>query len=853
MPNNYIYDYLYPVLWKTISKALQLCVSYQLNRQTEDLIETNPNLITCFDDLLKIKPKPDEHITEGLYSTHQKRRKVYPRILKLTLKAFKEAQEIHAKGAILIPSPLYIIYHLFIVPQHSYTAAYSFTSCCSFLYHILHLHPIHPHIIDSPNNIFKDRLFSEKQVMRALSEFESFEVLKARWPKETFDNIKLNNKIKTPEIQSFVGHILASKGIAHLWFKDKDKNSVEEFLSFANKNNFSKVLRKKMFSTRFRRSSRYREFPEWGEIINLIYGFPFPVKGADVVFFGGLKPSSKGGLILSISGRAGVGKTSMALSMADAFSPFGTRCFYISLEEEIEDIEKRILSLRPHVENDLSYFNKSTDWFYGYKYPETIKLNDFNNELEPMSEKLNDIRSGQVSEQIPSICPYIIVIDNIAELFSNEDTIKYEIIENFIQKCRNLNAIVILICPAGLTETFNIEYMVDVEIELQYKDIDKENAKPFRIFNLYKTRHQLSRQGSHLFHLTGSRGFRIIPQIPSQIDRKEKIQRNLHDDSKIIHILNFLNNDVTIATKTISNNINNNLDNKDLSRKYFLKLFPRTHLLIHGMGSSGKAGFAIKLLLTPPINSYLTLDDIKNIDFSHLSFRRKILIISFLYPEKYYTELIFDKKDIHRKIKNVYSSLNKPIVDFLTLYPGYLSPQDFLNKVTRKLDEAELRGDPFTGVLIDGLHNVFLQFEKLQNSNMVWPMLYNILARYNLTVVSTFTNFSVSDRLIEIESVKNKGPINSTVPDYLSIQKGMSPFYHALVKASDYYFILESLTIPSTGSKKYLLAVRSAINQPVPDEYLEWDRENNMFIDVLSLNKLTEFIETESDKSDIIA
>ncbi len=38
--------------------------------------------------------------------------------------------------------------------------------------------------------------------------------------------------------------------------------------------------------------------------------------------------------------------------------------------------------------------------------------------------------------------------------------------------------------------------------------------------------------GAHIFHLSGPDGFRISPQIPSQIDRKERFHRNLFDRNK---------------------------------------------------------------------------------------------------------------------------------------------------------------------------------------------------------------------------------------------------------------------------------------------------------------------------------
>ncbi|WP_158993960.1 ATPase domain-containing protein [Mucilaginibacter sp. L196] len=834
-----IYHYMFPILWDCISQALELCISYSSPEKRDLLVETNPELIKCFADVLKITPKADKHIVEGLYESHQDRQKQYPRVLKLTLRAFDDAQQIGSrKDKYLIPSPLYIIYQLLTVPDNSFTAAYSITACKSFLYYILN---IHPQRHKSESNNPESRLFTESQVMDALADFEGFDIQSGRWPKE-FLNVEMDysGSVKMPIIKSFVGHFLAAKGIAHLWFPDKDK--ALEFLTKDKANTFIDSLRKKIARVKFRKSAHYRELPEWGEVINQIFGFPIPIKGAEVVFFGGLKPASDGGLVISVSGRAGVGKTSFALALANSFSPFGTSCFYISLEENVDDIEKRILTIKPQVEKELNFFNGKMNWFFGIDFPGRVAIDALSAEINAIADDLHTKKNKSIKDEKVIACPYIFVIDNINESVIDFDNNYYQQIEYFIETCRKLNSIILILTPESIPEKLKIEYLVDIGIELKHKGVDIDDDKPIRIFNLFKTRHQLSRQGAHIFHMTGKEGFRISPQIPSQIDRKERIQQNLHDETKSIHTLNFLyekeHDKITSTAEKLDIKRNAVKSSKkiDADEGMFLNLYSRSNILIHGFGSAGKAGFAMSLLLSPPVESTIEINTIQNLSFGHLKFRRNILIISFLYPEQYYRELAFEKKNIQSRIKQLYKDIPDPLIEYIVLYPGYLSPQDFLNKVTRKLDEAILRGQPFTGVLVDGLHNVFLQFEKLQESNMVWPMLYNILSRYELMVVSTFTNFSLNDKLLEIDSYK-VNDANHSSSDHLLLQKGMAPFLHALVKGSDYYFFMEQHISEADGSKRYLIAVKGAINK-VPTELLEWDRQKNTLRDVYPLSSL---------------
>lgn len=834
MDTNNLYIDLIPKLWKSISSALKLCVELDQQKKPENIVENNPDLIDCFIELDSIKDVLDPHISLGLYESHRKRKDLQPRILSLTIRAFEDAQNIKTtKNSYLIPSPLGIIYKLFIVPSHSYTAAYAIYTVTQFLEQIFDISPAHPSLTLSKTT--RERIIFEEQVNSALYDFENFESMQGRWPKILPEYaVNGKEKVRSPEWQSFVGHFVAMKGIAHLWFGKSEKktaiDNVKDFLCFDD-SDIKNQIRNRIITNRFRLSSKFKQIPEWGSIINQIFGYPIPLKGADVLFFGGLKPSSTGGLVISLSGGAGVGKTSFALSLADAYSPFGTKCLYISLEEDIKDLEKRLANLKPQIQKELRFFNKGNiDWFSGIKYTPNVDIETFTQEINEIAQELNEVNTVN-KIKLNKYIPYIIVVDNINELISKSGSREYSKIETFIEACRKLNSVILLISPEGLPKDIKLEYLVDVGIELTHKNLDKEDKKPIRIFNLFKTRHQMSRQGSHIFHMSGNEGFRLAPQIPSQIDRKEKIERSLADEKNKIHSLNFIKDGKT----------NYKIANCK-GRDAFISLYPTTNILVHGYGSAGKAGFSLKLLLSPPVGKEIKLDKIEEYDFSSLRYKRNILIISFLYPEKYYDELISEK--IHKEISHQYSGLVKPKVDYIILYPGYLSPQDFLKKITSKLDEATLEGVPYTGVLIDGLHNVFLQFEKLQNSNMVWPMLYNILSRYSLTVVSTFTNFSLNDKLIAEDGDKNQ-LIRQSIPDHMLLQKGMSPFLHALVKATDYYFFMEELSF--NRQKRYLLGVKGSIKQNVPEEFLEWSRDLNNFTAIYTRKELMSFLQEENE------
>lgn len=826
MMTEYIYSKEGAEILYCICKALKICIS--IGKENKNLVPENPKLIKCFSSLQY--SSFDLHISEGLFDRHQERgEKVYPRILKLTINAFNDASEITVKSRFVIPSPISILYYALIVPDLPQTAGYSLASCRTLLFNLLETNYIKNNGGITDGNFLNK--IDEESISQSFDSFIRNTKISRSWPKD------LGNNSLTHYINQLVGHFLAMKSIAHLSFNSQ--KDAEIFLQYENKNKFLFEFGSNLISSRFRLSNKYEELPETGEIINQLYGIPLPLKGAEIVFFGGLKPSSSGGLVLGLSGQAGIGKTSFALALANSLAPLKIKCFYLSLEEGENDIKKRLFSLQTPLEKKLSFYIKSKYWFYPKTKKEKLSLVDL---LHIIKSIKNEIEIDYQDSNYDKQCQSVIVIDNLNEFTTDP---QYDLIEELVQQTRELKSIVILIGGEGVLEKLKMEYLIDIGINLMHEGINQKGDKPLRLFNLYKTRHQLSRQGTHVFHMSGDEGFRISPQIPSQMDRKEKLKKLLHDESKIIHVLNYLNDDKTLIPLNLDyftkrNKIEANsliIPKGQTNNTHFFRLFPRTHILVHGYGSSGKAGFGLKMLLTPPIENSISTISLKNKDFSSSFYRRKVLTISFLYPKKYYHDLIHEKVGLQKIVSRNYPNLQDPIIDYLIFYPGFISPEDFINKITRKLDKAILDGQPFNGVLLDGLHNVFLQFKNLQDNDMVWPLLYNILARYDLTVVSTFTNFAMNDRLLDDDPSKRNNIINQSLPDHMLMQKGMAPFLHALVKASDFYFFLEQLVLKS-GERKYLLATKSAISQEIPTELLEWDRQRNVFTEIHPYKKI---------------
>ncbi len=187
---------------------------------------------------------------------------------------------------------------------------------------------------------------------------------------------------------------------------------------------------------------------------------------------------------------------------------------------------------------------------------------------------------------------------------------------------------------------------------------------------------------------------------------------------------------------------------------------------------------------------------------------RRILVVSFLYPESYYVK---QYKGIIHRLRNKGINVKGSRLECSVFSPGFLHPEDFVEQIARKIESARLEGRPFTGVLLDGLHNVFLSFPVLQKRQMVWPMLYRILAINRLTIVTTFTTFVLDLRKEQSEEEQE------------ILLKGHAPLLHALVQAADFYLSFEKLPKPIEKAD-CVVAVRQCIGkQKIPYGSLLWN------------------------------
>jgi hypothetical protein len=182
----------------------------------------------------------------------------------------------------------------------------------------------------------------------------------------------------------------------------------------------------------------------------------------------------------------------------------------------------------------------------------------------------------------------------------------------------------------------------------------------------------------------------------------------------------------------------------------------------------------------------------------------------------------------YRQLKNV----SLPRIEVIHLYPGHVRPNDLFNRIDWELEAADLRADPYTCVVIDGIHNVFLQFPAIEQYRLFWPQIYNALRSRPIMTITTHTTFSVP---------------HVGAPALRIDDDRFEPLRHTLVQKTDFQFEIDPYGVgtppdPSTiGTRAddtnmetedmFVVKTLSAINQPIPKGHVLWSRQKLVLVE----------------------
>jgi|CXWL01.1.fsa_nt_gi KaiC/GvpD/RAD55 family RecA-like ATPase len=561
----------------------------------------------------------------------------------------------------------------------------------------------------------------------------------------------------------------------------------------------------------FARAGGLEKLPDAEEIVNGIIGLPLPIRGADTIFRGGLRFPAEGGLVMAVSGAAGSGKTALSLAIGASLAPFGINTLFLSAEEKPADLVSRAESL---IADDISRLS-----FHVQRRGAWLKIDPINREL-PQAEELFRQLAQRLSADPPSPenvgvlrspCNAVVVLDGLHDRLSDPGRVDgIDKLRSFVETCRTMNALVILTTGTHSDARQKLDYLVDISVHLRQESSGGSMSRPERYMDLVKARHQFCSIGTHCMQVSGSKGFRFTPQANYQIDRQSIYSTVLHTKDKFK--LPFSNFCEIKALELKEGNISSKKIRKkftsfdgEVSKKDF-RIFKDSNIFINGEGSSNKAAFALKLALAPTYNDDGKID----------SWSERILVVSFLYPDSYYRQKMRDVVRADQFERNVKSKMRLPQLSVIQLYPGTIGPDTLFNKIVWEIEAAELMGCPFTSILIDGIHNVFLQFPRIETHGLFWPQLYSVLRTRKINIITTHTVLNLG--------IENERDRNFKIDDHKS-----DPLRQALVQKTDFRFEID----PESGTKhrwKFKLDILSAIDQPVPESgNLFWSREHLVF------------------------
>lgn len=758
---------------------------------------------------------------------------------------------------ISIRSPLSIVFDLLTAPDMPGTRAYALMAVRNHLFMELGLVPSLLSL-GRDGNSTNQRTVGVRDIQEALS--LTWTYLRPRYESQGDDKLAVSK----PDAVTLVRHFMAMKGVLRFRFSGRDGvGCCIEYLRQGRLRGWADTdKRSSRANPKFKleKSEFAERLPEAGELVNELLGLPLPIRGADTVLRGGLMFAARKGLVMAIHGGPGTGKTSLALALGAYLAPFGIRTLFLSGEEATVDLRSRLNGLVPDGIQRLDFFPSilEGDWIrfanpfenetggstgrdascVNHELPATglTPTEILENQLSAIRDELGKIPNeskGATPPHIPPVCRAVVVFDGLHDLFANtrnhdasahDQKSPLESLHELVKIAREVQALVILTTGKEWVGDARLDYLVDISIRLDNESVDQYGAKPDRRLILTKARHQLCATGTHGLQIAGSKGVRFSPQINYQLDRRLTWKVRLPDISAEKRMLLTVLGDYRILDSISPDGATDEIGNDKFIEcpSDGASIFRNSHVFINGQGSGGKAGLAMKIAVAPTFRR-----DEENGDFRIVNVREKVLVVSFLYPKEYYEELLAKLQGKGLQSRGILDleyrneqRRAKARIEVIHLYPGHLKTNDLYNRIEWELEAAKLNGDPYTCVIIDGIHNVFLQFPEIQRNELFWPQIYSALRTRPIMTITTHTTLSVP-------KIVDDGSPQPIVDDGRSI-----PLRHALVQKTD--FQIEVDPAEKRGDEKlsrlFKVKVVAAIGQQIPTGHVLWSREKLVFV-----------------------
>lgn len=550
----------------------------------------------------------------------------------------------------------------------------------------------------------------------------------------------------------------------------------------------------------------YGDIPDFPSLLTLAFGQPFAIEGLDEITGGlmpslsGAEPATGGGLVSLVVGAPGSGKTTFCLTVASRMAALGSSVTYLTTEESDAAIRGKLAasasrgpaSWWPELEVSESQVHAALD----------IQPLQSPTSLADIASALKGELSGLTRDpgndlEVFLSLPRVLVVDSLTALLGVADTADHSgdlhgylarrrHLGDTLNELRALGVCVILTASLGISNDEAIEYLVDNVFELRVSEVQAQAGGPSRTLNVTKTRLQASHTGQHVLHLSKDRGVVVCPSLATVL-AEIKSRASIQSEPRMRGII------WAPSPERAAQMILPGID-----RRLHAPVTVRRHAqtLLYGQGSAGKARLGLTICLEPKlatddqmwptyVETFNSRDDyVQQVAGRQLSSTR-VLVISFLYGEEYYVSIVRDilakrfKQPLHRVNRAVAERRHLAMLD---LYPGLIDPETLIAKVRREIDVAKVAGRPYTAVMVDGVHNLVLQFPLLEREPLLWPCLYRLFRSEGLDTVATFTFFKVAGFGAPLPTDSRQGTAGGA--EHL--------FFHLLVSSSDNSFVVEA-------------------------------------------------------------
>lgn len=499
-------------------------------------------------------------------------------------------------------------------------------------------------------------------------------------------------------------------------------------------------------------------------LVNLLFAQPTCIPGLDAVL-GGMLPTLRedgvgkgGGQVTLVAGPAGSGKTTFCLAVAARAAELGARVRYVATEEAEASLRAKLTATGGMAFPDIPTSTSVLDFdFVDGKVFDS--LDELHGVLRGELRGQNKLTTNSDDAVAYLPFPTTVVVDSLSVLLEGQTSQEAgrppdrKNVAIVLASLRELGVSVWLVGGEQEARDIGLEYLVDNVLVLG-TDGTRSDRHPLRTLTVEKTRLQTAHRGRHVLHLSRSEGVVVSPSLHAVI-------RDLHDDRR----------DDAASHDRMA------LDTSGpATGPAILPMRAESQILVHGRGSAGKARFGLALAIEPRLDGSTRADTALAAARAQASLDARVLVVSFLYPESYYLKTFNDACGAR------FGSPMPPteqVCTTLCFYPGFVDPETVVAKVGRTLERARLEGRPFTALLLDGVHNVLLQFPLLETERLLWPTLSRLASHHHLRVVTTFTFFEA-----DVSQRRDDGA--PTMVDGLR-----QIFFHLLVSSADYSFLVE--------------------------------------------------------------